>query len=391
MPLAWKRDYVRPADPQLIPQDDRTIINPETGALVIVGETWAARTIYTLVSSACLLLLALLLGYRARQLKYNAILKAKFTSMLVLFLYVFAILFVFGASTVQSGLGLASQKICYSAAITCLVFYTGNKLTIYIFLLERARVVRAPFVPRLKDWLWTSGMIVIVGGFGTIAVFGYMSPIVELSQLDGRCRIGLPSKISFPLLSFDVGVNFMLTGVFFFLLRPVLSTSGDSSIKRALKELFRRNSARNHNQNERDSHISAINRNIKTLLWKSLIGSAIIMLPTVGNMAQFYLMKGRELGWICLTVCTLDITWGVIVVHWLTIGSAKAEENLTRSVKTLREMDANSADPLTKDEDEPREPNDLHEGLLRSPPRTYSREDEGAKSGFRTSRPAELV
>lgn len=149
-------------------------------------------------------------------------------------------------------------------------------------------------------------MIVIVGGFGTIAVFGYTSLIVELSKLDGRCRIGLPPKVSFPLLSFDVGVNFMLTGVFFFLLRPVLSANEETSIWLSFKDLFRRNVREGNDQSERGAHISAINRNIKILLWKSLIGSTVIMLPTVGNMAQFYLMKGRELGWICLTVCTLD-------------------------------------------------------------------------------------
>ena len=81
-------------------------------------------------------------------------------------------------------------------------------------------------MPRLKDRVWLLGIFIICGGFGTIAIIGYMSPVVELSSLDGRCRIGLPPRVSFPLLCFDVAVNFLLTGVFFWLLRPVLDFDG---------------------------------------------------------------------------------------------------------------------------------------------------------------------
>lgn len=30
------------------------------------------------------------------------------------------------------------------------------------------------------------------------------------------------------------------------------------------------------------------------------------MLPTVANMTQFYITNSKELGWVCLTICTLD-------------------------------------------------------------------------------------
>lgn len=174
----------------------------------------------------------------------------------------------------------------------------------YMFLLERARVVRAPFFPRLKDYIWLVGMFILLGGFGTIAIIGYLSPIVELSNLDGRCRIGLPSKVSFPLLSFDVGVNFMLTGLFFWLLRPVMDIHGLLSIKSWCGG--KRKEARRVQNMESGEFKSAMHNHIKTLLWRSLTGSALVMFPTVANMVQFYVMNGRELGWICLTLCTLD-------------------------------------------------------------------------------------
>ena len=63
MPLTWNGGPSRHVEPQLNHRGlDRTIIHPETGAIVIVGETWSARTIYTLVSTFCLIVLTLLLG-----------------------------------------------------------------------------------------------------------------------------------------------------------------------------------------------------------------------------------------------------------------------------------------------------------------------------------------
>lgn len=153
-------------------------------------------------------------------------------------------------------------------------------------------------------------MIIICGGFGTIAIVGYLNPIVELSKLDAKCRMGLPSKVSFPLMCFDVGVNFLLTGVFIWLLKPMLAHHGLLSLSGLFGSgtVKKRREARERDRVARYTceQLQAINRDIRILLWKCLIGSTLVMLPTVGNMAQFYVMKGRELGWICLTICTLD-------------------------------------------------------------------------------------
>jgi hypothetical protein len=169
-------------------------------------------------------------------------------------------------------------------------------------------------MPRLKDRVWLLGMFIICGGFGTIAIVGYLSPVVELSKLDGRCRIGLPPRVSFPLLCFDVAINFLLTGVFFWLLRPVLDFHGllkastwfGAKFTNKVKKSVTKREVALDSALEGASIKSAMNKNIKVLLWKCLIGSTLVMLPTVANMTQFYIMNSRELGWVCLTICTLD-------------------------------------------------------------------------------------
>ncbi|KAF2713707.1 hypothetical protein K504DRAFT_424565 [Pleomassaria siparia CBS 279.74] len=316
--------------------DSRTIIvDPDTGRTFVPGETSNARTIYAVVGFLCAVVLATALGFRAKTLKHNVLRKGNFTSILVLLLFFFSLGFILSTSIVETGQSLRTHDLCYTAAIVCLVFYTGTKLTIYVFLLERARIVRSPFISRLKDVLWIPGIIITVGGFGSIAIIGYLSPVVELSPIDGRCRIGLPVQVSFPLLSFDVGVNCLLTAVFIWLLRPVLSFHGLGLKTLGGLEADRNSRMENPAVDGEEFLKKAINRNIKTLLWKSLIGSCAIMLPTVANMAQFYIMKGRELGWICLTICTLDISWGVLVINWLTVGSAEVEANLTSLMSQL--------------------------------------------------------
>ena len=107
-------------------------------------------------------------------------------------------------------------------------------------------------------------------------------------------------------MTFDIGVTFMLTGLFFWLLRPVLSFHGMLN----MMGWRGRTSVERGAQNTGESEIkSVMHSHMKTLLWRNLIGSALVMLPTATNMVQIYLMKGRELGWVCLTICTIDSTY----------------------------------------------------------------------------------
>jgi hypothetical protein len=51
--------------------------------------------------------------------------------MLVVLLFIFGLGFIICASVVQTGQGLRTHQLCYASAMICLVFYTGNKLTMY--------------------------------------------------------------------------------------------------------------------------------------------------------------------------------------------------------------------------------------------------------------------
>lgn len=136
--------------------DDRTILtDPDTGRTFVPGESSTDRTVYNSVALFCTITLAVFLGmsdtvglivemswerectnhvpgFRLKTLRNNVIRKRNFTSMLIVALFIFGLGFIICASVVQTGQGLRTHQLCYSAAMICLVFYTGNKLTMYV-------------------------------------------------------------------------------------------------------------------------------------------------------------------------------------------------------------------------------------------------------------------
>ncbi|KAF2490496.1 hypothetical protein BU16DRAFT_494556 [Lophium mytilinum] len=300
------------------------------------GEATSARTIYTVVSLLCMFLLAALLGARGKQLHIHNLKTMNLIRFIVLLLNLSAIAFVISAAVLETGLGLSTAPVCRSAIITCLIFYVGNKVTMYVFLVERAHAMRSVFVSRRKDWIWLGGMFIIGIGFGTIAIVAFIWPIADMSEIDGKCRIGLPLKVTAPLLSYDAALNFGLTFLFIYLLKPLLSFGGLLTLPTSPSDRIKRLSSRFGGmfesfgeRPESQEYLHPINtsflKSVKLLLWKSVIGSILVSLPTVTNISLLFSMKGRELGWLCFVCCTLDVTWAVCVLHWLTVDPAEVD------------------------------------------------------------------
>ena len=119
------------------------------------------------------------------------------------------------------------SSFCFkNFSIRRLLYSNGNR---DIFLVERAHALRIPYLRRAHDWIWLERMIVVASGFGTITVFAFIYPLTDLSTTDGKCRIGLPLKVSIPLLSLDIIINLALIGAFIYLLQPLLNFSGLSN------------------------------------------------------------------------------------------------------------------------------------------------------------------
>lgn len=241
---------------------------------------------------------------------------------MVYFLYILAILFISSTAILESGLDLETHGSCRAAIYLCLLQYVAAKVIMQMFLVERAHAVRAYHLRRIDDSLWVVGMLVIGFGFGSIAVVAFIFPMAELSRQDGKCRIGLPLKVTVPLLTYDILINAGLTGVFIWLLRPLLrlNIQPTTPAKSSRPSTYVREAscastdgaasdielARPMTPPPADAIYTRRLHTIRRLIIKSLIGGVLVLIPTAVNLGVLYRVRGREQGWLCFMACTLD-------------------------------------------------------------------------------------
>lgn len=185
--------------------------------------------------------------------------------------------------------------------------------------------------------------MIVLFGFGVLAVFAFLRPVTTLSAIDGKCRIGLPLGITIPLLSYDILINFSLTIVFWLRGKRLVRSRG---LKHAFQCITMALPFR-HIQGLRDPVMAC-----ELFMGRSALGAAAIILPTCANLIILFVLNGHENGWLCFTICTIDgmfpilchfsrvvfpflchflrefspcncangwiVTWSATIIHWLT-------------------------------------------------------------------------
>ena len=247
---------------------------------------------------------------RARLLRLNNLGRVNVLRGLVIIIYILGLCFVISGIVLQIGVGLGSLQRCRAAIDICLVFYVGGKVIVYVFLVERAHALRATKYRRYQDWVWIASMIIVNFGFGAIAVFAFLGPVVEISSIDGKCRIGLPFHVTLPLLIYDICINVGMTILFVVLIYPYVAHDWKSYVpfwmvrgRKSLQWMFKRR------QSEQPTSLEGLvdrRTALERLILKSLVASVAILLSTVTNLAVLFSMSGREQGWLCFTICTCD-------------------------------------------------------------------------------------
>ncbi|CAF9904924.1 hypothetical protein IMSHALPRED_000214 [Imshaugia aleurites] len=229
--------------------------------------------------------------------------------ILVLTIYSCALAFIFSASLLINAWDFTSEGRCRTAIDLCLVFYVGSKVCLYLFLVERAHQLVATKLPRHRDSIYILGMSIVLFGFGVLAIFAFIHPVTSLSHIDGKCRIGLPLVITIPLLTYDIAINFALTFVFCLRGARLVKIRGPRHALHciALALPFRKVPGL------RDPVVAC-----EFFMGRSGLGASAIILPTVANLVILFALHGHENGWLCFTVCTIDITWSATIIHWLT-------------------------------------------------------------------------
>lgn len=210
-------------------------------------------------------------------------------------IYPVGILFYFAAGLIMTGWDLGTKRLCYAGIEICLTFYVVSKVIVYLFLLERSVMINNK--PHLKDPYYITGVAVITLGFGTIAVFAFIGPVANLSKVDGRCRIGLPSMALTALLSYDVFINVALLGIYLGLTNKIVK---NLSWKAIGKVIYGAMPFRNYGPLPGQADM------LQHMMAKSIIATLLVVIGTGANLGMLLALNGHEQAWLCLTICCLD-------------------------------------------------------------------------------------
>ncbi|KAI9727430.1 MAG: hypothetical protein M1834_008374 [Cirrosporium novae-zelandiae] len=205
-------------------------------------------------------------------------------------IYVDSLLFILISALLSKALNInESRSLCDAAILLCLLCYLSTKVIVYYLLVEKAYVVRASRVPRLKDKLWLFNFFGVICPFLVVIVLNFYFRFAFIDD-SGTCIIGMERIAIIPLLSFDVLLNVYLTILFLIPLIKSYSSRKD---------------------------VVPMTEALRTVAFRTFWGCCGSLLSSIVNITVLIILNG-EPGWICLTSCNSDILFTVIVFHWVT-------------------------------------------------------------------------
>ena len=153
-------------------------------------------------------------------------------------------------------------------------------------------------------------MVITVGFFGGMALWCIATPHASISMQDGHCRIGSDMIPSYTTFSTDIIINIALTGVFIWLILPVLKNQrGLASISGASAQAPARSpfSIRGvlTNNIESDDRLA---QSVKRMLRKNIIGSALTFVAGAINLIIYFVDATSQIAFVCYTLCIVDGT-----------------------------------------------------------------------------------
>lgn len=214
---------------------------------------------------------------------------------------------MFAGGTLVSGVGMSlNADACLTGVYLCIVFYAASKVLIYILLAEKVHVVWSAGVPirRFQSRIWIFCAVVMLGYVVIFVLMligrvGYLNPPDENGNQS--CTIGLEPMASIPLLAYDAWLNCMLTSLFVY---PLLSPS-----------FWGRNRGSGGDVPEGRR---PMNPKLRALAKRTCFAAAIALGTSVVNILVLTLLHGRQLGWVCLASCGLDVTINAIAIFLIT-------------------------------------------------------------------------
>ncbi|KAH6976801.1 hypothetical protein EDB80DRAFT_692464 [Ilyonectria destructans] len=236
---------------------------------------------------------------------------------LVFAVYVDSMLFVVVTAILQQIFGVnSSYAMCHGAILLCLVCYVTTKIFIYVFLVEKAHIIRGTPKTRLQSKLYCFNSFGMLGLYCVVVILNFIFRIARIDE-NGVCIIGMRSISMIPLITFDAIVNIYLTILF---LIP-------------LKNLYSFKNMPKTPANER----------LKNVAFRTFVGSCCTLLSSIVNLSVLMALNG-EPGWVCLMCCISDILFSALVIQWVT-SKDNAGSGSQTGTNNFNEINSRNRDP----------------------------------------------
>ncbi|KAI7869295.1 hypothetical protein BDF14DRAFT_1714193, partial [Spinellus fusiger] len=247
-------------------------VQPDTGELIS-----------QFVSILCISIMSSLCGIKTYRARYKYL---SYTRWLVKALYLLSWAFT-SSSMILTSTNNDNQISCFLSIMTCDLFYSGTKLTIYCWLIEKVWAISTAHQTRWNTLSYKIHCLLLTP---YIAIFSLMvsyhrSDITET----GECIIGFGAIASVPLLVYDFLFNLYMTILF---VKKLTKTDKDIVISQKVSRL-------------------------QEVAQRTLFASVVCLFVSFANIMALIALDGRERGVICLTCCTVDVTINVITIHWV--------------------------------------------------------------------------
>lgn len=193
-------------------------------------------------------------------------------------------LFMMSSGILVFGIGLEySDDVCIAAVYLCILFYSTSKLFVYAVLVEKVHIVWSPTVGvrRFESPVYVI-CLVSVCLYCIVITLMFAGPIHGTLD-NGACFIGLKPLASIPLLAYDLYINLFLTFMFLY---PLVRSK-------------------------------IINAGIRRLAVRTFLAAVIALSTSTINIVVLIVLKGRELGWVSLGACGVDIMVNATAIFWV--------------------------------------------------------------------------
>ncbi|KAI7906600.1 uncharacterized protein BX663DRAFT_497043 [Cokeromyces recurvatus] len=252
-----------------------------------------------LVSLFSISIMSVLFGIKTFNVQFKYL---SYSRWLVLTLYILSWSFTMSAAIFAST-NNGNYMSCFLSEMTCDIFYSGTKIVIYCWLIEKVWVVSASRESRWKTISYRFHIFLLTP---YIAIFTLMI-IFHIAELEetGMCIIGLQPIASIPLLIYDFVFNMYMTILF---VRPLVHTGDGVRV------------------NWKESRLHHVAR-------RTLVASIVSLLVSLANIMALTILNGRERGVLCLSCCIIDVTINVITIHWVT-NTGKISSKLSKNVNS---------------------------------------------------------